>query len=204
MKSLQVLNPNEILFFDIETTYPAKSPNFLDKRTDEFIGYNSQRRRKSKKIIFENTPLQYGIGKIVCICGVLDEDWVYSSEDDERKQIETFMNAVSNVNHICGHNVKRFDIPYIIGRCLKLDISIEPIVSSEIIDTSDLLGDKYVSLEHLSYLCNLESSKSGIQGKDVPSAYYNGRFIEIMEYCMNDVQNTYLIFKKVCSLIKKT
>ncbi|MDR2337882.1 MAG: 3'-5' exonuclease [Deltaproteobacteria bacterium] len=117
-----------------------------------------------------------------------------------------------NLKTLCGHNIKEFDVPYLARRMLingislpaVLDISGKKPWETQFLDTLELwkFGDRknYTSLNLLTHLFNIPSSKDDIDGSQVASVYYNEKNLErIAEYCEKDVVAVVRLFQKLCS-----
>ncbi len=104
--------------------------------------------------------------------------------------------------HICGHNLKNFDIPMLAKRMIINGISPSVMLPSydtkpwevKAIDTKDVWQyGAYTSIGSLDLLCTslgVPSPKEGeITGDKVHTAYWNdGKLKEITEYCERDVR----------------
>src|SRR5688572_1670103 len=92
------------LFFDIETSYNIVSTWRAGYKID--IPYQS--------ILKER--------QIICICyGWEGEKKIYSLKwgKDDKKMLQQFIKVASKADEIVGHNIDRFDTPWIKTRCLK-------------------------------------------------------------------------------------
>ncbi|MES2794453.1 MAG: 3'-5' exonuclease [Bacteroidota bacterium] len=111
---------------------------------------------------------------------------------------------------LCAHNGKEFDFPYLSRRMLingiklpkALDFSGKKPWEVPHYDTLEMwkFGDKkqYTSLETLSAVFGIESSKTDMAGDEVNSVYYKENNLEkIREYCLEDVVALAQIFLKL-------
>ena len=105
-----------------------------------------------------------------------------------------------------GHNIVGFDLPFLKKRCIVnrirppsfIPFSAKPWDGS-IFDTMiqwDSSKDKRISLNNLAHALG-EGSKGGVSGADVWPMYKAGQFQEIADYCMNDVELTRNIHKRM-------
>lgn len=111
---------------------------------------------------------------------------------------------------LCAHNGKEFDFPYLCRRMLvngielpkALDFSGKKPWEVPHLDTLEMwkFGDKkqYTSLEMLSALFEIESSKIEMAGNEVNTVYYiDNNLNKIREYCLEDVIALAQIFLKL-------
>jgi hypothetical protein len=160
-------------------------------------------------------------GKIVCISfGVFSGDLEKITSfygEDERDILEKANKILANSRtknfKIAGQNIKNFDIPFIGKRML-----INSVVPDNIIQTwnkkpwetsfTDLAeifsfgawGQTFSSLDLVSHVLGVKSSKSLMEGSKVHSSYWKQNMIEeIKNYCEEDVLCTMNCFKKISS-----
>ena len=127
--------------------------------------------------------------------------------ENEADVIRTFYQAVAGLDSIgirkpifCGHNIREFDIPYLLRRTLINGIDIPAVLNFQdskpwelpVLDTMQLwkFGDhkNYTSLNLLAACFKLPSPKSTMDGSKVGSAYWKERALdEIAQYCQEDV-----------------
>jgi DNA polymerase III epsilon subunit-like protein len=131
---------------------------------------------------------------------------VKSYQGEERDILENFIKinaaVVSKIAgaQYCGHNIKRFDVPFIAKRILMNGLRLPPnfqifkMKSWEIpfLDTSEIWSfgawqESYASLELLCNSLQIPTPKESINGAMVGEAFYSGRIDEIVEYCERDV-----------------
>ena len=106
----------------------------------------------------------------------------------------------SEKHHLCAHNGKEFDYPFICRRMLInglalpkiLDISGKKPWEVRHLDTMELwkFGDfkHYTSLKLLTHTLNIPSPKTDIDGSQVAQVYYRDNNLErIVRYCEQDV-----------------
>ena len=168
-----------------------------------------------EEFFFTKSPLYAEFGKIVCISvGIFadadDPDMATTfriksfAGDGEREMLDRFT-GVFQINPatakvICGHNISRFDIPFICRRILInglplpsiLDMSNRKPWDMPVIDTFSLwqFNDfkHFTSLEVLAHLFGLPNPKEDMKAIDVGKAYYREDGLsKIVEYCQNDV-----------------
>jgi hypothetical protein len=219
----------KILFLDIETVgiskdydtcvkeYPRLGEQF-DKYFDWFlkrfpedqlIGKNENER---KNLIFSTrTALVPEFAKIVCVsvAFVTDKNEVKKqtfSNDNEEKlltELQILLNRCGKLDfHLCGHNLKNFDIPMIAKRMIINGLKPSSILPSydtkpwevKAIDTKDVWQyGAYTAIGSLDLMCSaldIPTPKGGeVTGDKVHDCYWNkGMLKEIGEYCERDVE----------------
>jgi DNA polymerase elongation subunit (family B) len=142
---------------------------------------------------------------------------------DERELLSTFWDVAKKYEHVVTFNGRGFDVPFIYLRSALLNVSIT---------RKDWLGYRFQTEPHcdlaeqftfygvsgregaarrfnLDFYCKafgIESPKShGVTGMDVNRLLVEGRYREIAEYCLRDVQATlqlYQVWKERLSGIK--
>lgn len=175
---------------------------------------------------YKETGFDASLGRILCI-GYCEENehgeiieqgcfgWNETTqkfETDETILLSEFWQYVRGFQHrvdfIVGHNILGFDLPFIIQRSVIHNI--KPTVNFDmykfqkfpIFDTM-LRWDFYVfkkmtSLKKLAYAMGLKCPKSGdIDGSKIKEAFDQGRFEEIRKYCLQDVEATHNIWRKM-------
>lgn len=128
----------------------------------------------------------------------------YFANHDEATLLTDFKNALEKMDQgqikFCAHNGKEFDYPYLSRRMLVLGISLPSSLnlsgkkSWDIphLDTLEMwkFGDykHYTSLDLLTTLFNIPTSKGELDGSKVNEVYYRDKDLEkIAEYCVGDV-----------------
>lgn len=141
------------------------------------------------------------------------------SGDDEKSLLSNFKDLLEyrfpkNIK-LCAHNGKEFDFPYICRRMTIHGIKLPYILELsnkkpwEVnhLDTMEMwkFGDKkgYTSLDLLTKILDIESSKHSMDGSEVHEYYYNKKDIEsIKKYCIDDVIALVQVFLKMNFLDK--
>lgn len=175
-------------------------PNNIDERT-----------KRINEVFSKRTALVPEFAKIVCVNVqfVTDSGDVKSqsfSGDDEKELLRNCKKILDKCYkldfHICGHNLKNFDIPMLAKRMIINGIAPSSMLPSydtkpwevKAIDTKDVWQyGAYSSIGSLDLLCaslGVPSPKEGdVTGDKVHTAYWNeGRLKEITEYCERDVR----------------
>ncbi|GAA0880315.1 3'-5' exonuclease [Algoriphagus jejuensis] len=214
----------DILFLDIETASVTEKFEELDPRLqEEWIKKERLIRTENPtespgSLFFDRAGIHAEFGKVICV-GVgffqskkKDNKLVYRSKiiaDGNERELLLELNALLNRKKwvLCAHNGKEFDFPYLCRRMLIQGIPLpEPLQIAgkkpwEVrhLDTMELwkFGDykHYTRLELLAAVFGIPTSKEGIDGSQVNTAYYLENDLEkIKKYCLRDVEVTARIF----------
>lgn len=137
--------------------------------------------------------------------------------DDEKQILTEFMNtirAIFNRNakvQIVGHNIKGFDLPYLIKRSIVNGVEVphqfhlQKVKPWEncLLDTNEIWkfgGWNGASLGLICDLLQIPSPKEHMYGGEVAAAYWAGRLEEIKTYCEADVEATMNVMLKMSNL----
>ncbi len=226
---------NKILFIDIETvgidstweSFIENHENLSKKFEDYFDWFKKRFPEDSHMTVGEmfrsKSALVPEFAKIVCVSlGFIDPNnnlKIQSfSGDDEKKlllEVKSLLNKVHKLDfHLCGHNLKNFDIPMMAKRMVINDILPPKIFPSydtkpwdvKALDTKDIWQfGSFGSISSLELMCvslGIESSKNtGISGNQVHETYWSGYGIEsITTYCEEDVKVLVKVIEKLKSL----
>lgn len=212
------------LFLDIETVREYKTyGEFASKRST-----TNWERVAKKHMTDENlspadayekkAALYVEYGKIISVCfGGFDSDFnqkigALSDPSEEallrkvadylEKRYEKFPDTI-----LCGHNIKEFDIPYIVKRMIKYNIKLPTILKNYLSAKSwdqkatdtlydwRMAGSRFMSLDSIAEYLGFESSKQGIvEGSMLGEYYWNDptpyetKIANINSYCKADVR----------------
>ena len=137
--------------------------------------------------------------------------------EDENKILEEFngtMRAVFNKNpsvKLIGHNIKKFDMPWIVKRSLVNGI-IPPTMfhfqkqkpwENCLLDTYEIWkfgGYNSSSLDLICNLFNIPSPKDAMKNYEVSMHYWDGNIENIMKYCEGDVKATMNVMLKMSNM----
>lgn len=223
-----MFHPSEIekfIFFDIETAGQAESSTGLTPRLEklwsdraEFLRdhlsskYPENAGKTDDQLFREKSALQAEFGRIVCI----SFGKVKFNEDAEPtvqivsytgSEEEILTQSLKLINGLCkggvkllGHNIKRFDIPFICKRAFINRMEVPPALQVwdkkpweiAVVDTSELWSfgawqEGFTSLDLLAAVLELPSPKAEMKGSEVHSQFYAGNIDQIKEYCQRDV-----------------
>jgi hypothetical protein len=224
-----------LLFIDIETVGCEKSyvdlknnQPVLHKQFINHIDYFTKRFPETQgmsldEIFYNRMALIPEFGKIVCVSvalvtpnGEIRKQSFYGN--NEKEILSELNNLFRKVNtgryHLCGHNIKNFDIPYIQKRMIIngiLPSSFLPKYDTKpwemkVIDTMELWkfgnSSSIASLELMCSVLGIDSSKEGdVIGNKVHESYWIDNKIEqIKEYCERDVDVLVQIINKLKEL----
>lgn len=141
---------------------------------------------------------------ITCICAKSSDNVRFKvAKRNERELIKGFLRWIKgiNANLIISANGKDFDMPFIFMRAFINDIKYREVRFLEKIARFDLINDitdRRISLDNILRLYKLKT-KTG-NGLNAIKLYQEGKYFELMDYCMNDVEATekaYLVFKEL-------
>lgn len=212
---LSSLELDSLLFFDIETVPVSSSYDELDEEMQELFDIKTAYQRKDGQAaseFYERAGIWAEFGKVVCISvGYFtykngDRQFrVKSFAGEERDLLEEFSNLVEGYfrdssRMLCGHNIKEFDIPFVVRRMLingvkipnKLGMFGKKPWEVNHLDTMELwkIGDykNFTSLKLLTRILDIPSPKDDIDGSEVAKVYYEDNNIDrIIVYCEKDV-----------------
>ncbi|MGC8825024.1 MAG: 3'-5' exonuclease [Bacteroidales bacterium] len=218
----QQINPEKILFLDIETVPMAPSYDRLSASMQKFWDKKSRylaREDQSPTELYEKAGVYAEFGKIVCVgCGIfLEKDGKRRirikaiAGDDEKKVLEDFAKMLekyySSGQFLCAHNGKEFDFPFLARRMLINSIKLPAILNvsgmkpweTPFLDTLEFwkFGDykHYTSLDLLAYLFEIPSPKLDLDGSMVGKVYWEDHDIDrIARYCRADVLTLMQLF----------
>ncbi len=214
----------DILFLDIETASLSEKFEELDPRLqEEWVKKERLIRIENPteapgSLYFDRAGIHAEFGKVICVgvgffqSKMKDKKLVYRSKivaHLEERELLLELKALLEKKKwvLCAHNGKEFDFPYLCRRMLIQGIPLpEPLQIAgkkpwEVrhLDTMEMwkFGDykHYTRLELLAAVFGIPTSKDGIDGSQVNSAYYLEKDLEkIKEYCLRDVEVTARIF----------
>lgn len=137
--------------------------------------------------------------------------------DDEKDVLEQFMKTMvrifqANPNiKIVGHNIKGFDMPFLIRRAIINGVEIPHQLHLQklkpwencLLDTMEVWKFGGWNSASLSLICDvlqIPSPKQNMYGGEVAEAYWAGRLEEIKDYCEDDVEATMNVMLKISNM----
>ena len=228
----------KMLFFDIETAGNVQNSTDLSEKMQELWTSRSEILRnqlaskypdnkdKTDDELFQmKSALHAEFGRVVCVSfgkikfvdGIPTAQIVSYSGTDEIEVLEKSFKLMSGLSKNgvkpMGHNIKRFDVPYL---CKRAFINgIEPATPFQIwdkkpwetslVDTSDLWSfgawqEGFTSLDLLATVLGIDSPKDDIKGDQVHENFWSGNIERITEYCQKDVITLIQIALKLSGL----
>ena len=213
MTSLQ-----NIRFIDIETVPQYATYNEMPEEWKTLWGHKAaymvrNKEEETVETVYSRAGIYAEFGKIICIsCGIVQGSGVGKKlilksfyGHDEKELLMRFCDMLgrwaTDVNkHLCAHNGKEFDFPYLCRRLIIQNLPIPAVLNIrgkkpwEInhLDTMDLwkFGDykNFTSLNLLAYTLGIPSPKDDIDGSMVWQVYWKENNIDrIVTYCQKDV-----------------
>jgi len=219
------INPEHVLFLDIETVPQYPDYNDLDETAKQLYEQKTRYQRKedfTPEEFYDRAGIWAEFGKIVCISvgyfkmkGDVRNFRVTSFHGEEAtllKEFKTLLQTHFNKPQhlLCAHNGKEFDFPYIARRMIihgislpfKLDLFGKKPWQVPHLDTLELwkFGDykTFTSLKLMAHVLGIPSPKDDIDGSDVRDVYYKENDIDrIIIYCEKDTITVAQIFLKL-------
>ena len=216
------INPEGLLFFDIET---VRKQDVLDVDSTEFGLFQYKNRDKATgalmpaeevRALYEKSAALFPPhNKIVCISVGYIRDkklHVKAITGEQKAIIEEFYNMLDNKKFIpCGANIIAFDMPVVRMKAFEeglniilddkfSDVGQKPwTMEDNFVDIMALFKGTYynaLSLNELAYMSGVPSSKDDIDGSQVSDVFYReeGGIDRIATYCNKDVICTAKIF----------
>lgn len=215
-----------ILFLDVETV-PIKY-NYNDLGTyekqlwDTKVKHLEKENISTKHLYEEKAGVYAEFSKIVCVSTAI----LYKEKSKRKIRVKSFyshdekevlagfsqlVNAHFNgpQHHLCAHNGREFDFPFLCRRLLINNMKLPGILSingkkpweTRFLDTMELwrFGDhrNFTSLELLAHLFGVPSPKEDLRGEDVKHVYYKeGDLERISDYCKRDALTVAQLFLK--------
>jgi uncharacterized protein YprB with RNaseH-like and TPR domain len=211
---LKKINPEHILFLDIETVPKFADYNDLDALSKQLWEQKTQYQRKEEFTaaeFYDRAGIWAEFGRIICISvgyfnlkGDVRKFRVTSFHGDEVTILKDFKNLLethfSRPQHLlCAHNGKEFDFPYIARRMIitgialpfKLNLFGKKPWEVPHLDTMELwkFGDykTFTSLKLMAHVLGIPSPKDDIDGSEVRDVYYKEKDLDrIIQYCEKD------------------
>jgi predicted PolB exonuclease-like 3'-5' exonuclease len=162
-------------------------------------------------------------GKIKFIDNVPTAQIISYSGDDEvdilNKSFKLMNGLTKNGIKLVGHNIKRFDVPFLCKRAFihgiepaaPLQIWDKKPWETSLTDTSELWSfgawqEGFTSLDLLATVLGIDSPKDDIKGDQVHDNFWAGNIDRITEYCQKDVITLIQIALRLSNLnqIEKT
>jgi DNA polymerase elongation subunit (family B) len=207
----------DILFLDVETVGCVEKYDQLGERLKaqwarKASFFKREEDQTDEDLFYEKAGIYAEFGKIVVIAigkytenekGEMCLRTKYFADHDEKKLLTEFKATLEKqdpATKLCAHNGKEFDFPYLSRRMLVNGIVLPSLLDFAgrrpwdvpHIDTMELwkFGDykHYTSLDLLTAIFQIPSSKGNMDGSMVSQVYYQERDLtKIATYCIGDV-----------------
>lgn len=162
-------------------------------------------------------------GRVACVSfGVFTPEGLeritsFYGEDEKdilEKSNKVLANSRTKGYKIAGQNIKNFDVPYLGKRMLINKITPDPIIQTwnkkpwetPFLDLAEIFafgawGQTFSSLDLISHVLGVPTSKDNMEGSQVHSYYWKGgdSIESIKDYCEQDVVCTMNCFKEISS-----
>lgn len=207
----------DILFLDVETVGCVEKYDQLGERLKaqwarKASFFKREEGETDEDLFYEKAGIYAEFGKIVVIAigkytenekGELCLRTKYFADHDEKKLLIEFKATLEKLDpgtKLCAHNGKEFDFPYLSRRMLVNEIVLPSLLDFAgrrpwdvpHLDTMELwkFGDykHYTSLDLLTAIFQIPSSKGNMDGSMVTQVYYQEKDLtKIASYCIGDV-----------------
>lgn len=212
------------LYLDIETI-PAQTERAKDriastvkppaqmKKADTIAAWEKDGKEQAIIEAIDKTSFDGGLGHVCCIGWATDNARPISktamSISEEKSILEAFFEIVDSNNDtpptVVGHYISGFDIRFLTQRAIALGVRIpfwwphdaKP-WGNDIFDTMiKWAGPKgTISLDNLCFALGVEG-KGDVDGSMVAQMFSDGRYAEIRDYCVEDVERVRKVHKKM-------
>ncbi|WP_374951370.1 3'-5' exonuclease [Mucilaginibacter sp.] len=218
---LEQYDLGNLMVLDIETVPQYSSFDELPDVLQELWDLKTQYQRKDEtpREFYERAGIWAEFGKIVCISvgiflngkktGLRVKSFAGHEEKDLLEEFSRMLTGQPLSIILCAHNGKEFDFPYICRRMLLNGVQFPPHLQItgkkpwEIphLDTMELwkFGDfkNYTSLNLLTAIFNIPTSKDDIDGSQVGHVYWvEDDLPRICTYCQKDVIATAQLIRR--------
>lgn len=219
-----MLKALDVLVLDIETTCTV-DPVVMDRIASKvkppatmsvpatIAKWEKEKKPDAIKEAISRTALGGAYGQIVAIgYGAIydgqDQPVRVETSRDEKSLLYDLMSLP--VDHGCfpklvGHHISGFDIPLIRQRCIVNGIKMAHWFPKDPKPWSDTICDTMVawagardtiSLSELAFVLGIEVAET-IPGSEVPQAWADGMFEDVLAHCSEDVRVTREIYKRI-------
>ncbi len=220
LKNLLIIDIETVSSFKEYSEMPERLQQLWDKKASFLRNDDNQ---NSQDLYWGRAAIYAEFGRII----VISVGYFYSKENEplslrvkslsshnEKDLLEKFVSLLNNFDQdiltLCGHNGKEFDFPYLCRRLSIHQIPLPTVLDTSSkkpwevnhIDTMEMwkFGDRksFTSLDLLTAIFEIPSSKSDIDGSMVNQVYYNEDGLDrISWYCANDVIATAQLYLRM-------
>lgn len=213
------LTNKPLLYFDMEWVPAAydfeqlrkTNPTLAEaweRRCDKWKLQGKHEGKTASEIWSEESGFFPEFIQIICItCGYYKEgkfalqSFYGDNEKDILSKVHELFNKVAGKYQLCGHSIKRFDMPYLAKRLAIHGFTIPWLLNNgakkpweiECVDLAEEWGfgcnqEKYTPLDWICVSLGIETPKQDIAGHMVSHAYWQElRLEDIKDYCERDV-----------------
>jgi hypothetical protein len=211
-------------FSKLEETHPRKADLWKTKCEKASVK-DPEKWQDASQAYIDNTALSPEFGRIVCasFLHIVGEnvdgkaqyrgrvksfyDNLATEESEKKLVLEPIAELLENISktgrnyRLCGHNIKKFDVPFLAKRMIMNGVSVPPLLQTwgkkpwELthVDTGELWSmgawDQYVSLDLLSCSLGVPSPKENMKGEYVGRSFWeDSDYEKIRIYCEEDVK----------------
>ena len=225
MEALRYVNPEKVLFLDIETSPQYPDYGSIPPPMRELWDLKSRKLRRDEEgkerspaESYSSAGIYAEFGKVISITVGMFSGRKFRMKtffgDDERIILEEFSSLLTKhyntVSHyLCAHNGKEFDFPFLARRILVnglklpkiLDLSGKKPWEVRHLDTMELwkFGDykNYTSLNLLAHIFGIPSPKDDIDGSMIYKVYWEQKdWDRIIQYNRKDVLTVAQLFQR--------
>lgn len=218
---------NVKIFLDIETVKSSREdlPGFIAKKLKPPGNIKKEEsiekwwKEKSQESIHEKilkTPLSGDYGEIISISWAVNDNPINNvfrkKGESERVLLEKFTSLVTEevgvraISLWVGHNISKFDLPFLYKRMIINQIETLPGMpinpkqwDKSVFDTSaEWAGyGNYISQDELCFILGLPQKPDDINGSNVGGHYENENYEKIIEYNNSDVETVRNIYNRL-------
>jgi DNA polymerase elongation subunit (family B) len=218
---LEQYDLGNLMVLDIETVPQYSDNDDIPENLQELWAHKTQHQRNEEtpKEFYDRAGIWAEFGKIVCISvgifkqgkstGLRVKSFAGHEEKELLKDFSKMLSRQPPSIILCAHNGKEFDLPYICRRMLINGVQFPPHLQIQgkkpweinHLDTMELwkFGDykNYTSLNLLTAIFNIPTSKDDIDGSQVGHVYWVENDLQrICTYCQKDVIATAQLIRR--------
>jgi len=212
------------LYWDIETSPKAGSPvDFVElveapksyKKQESIDKWLDENAESAAEEMHRKTSLNPEDGSILCIAYAIDDKPVQVltvkepfNDLAEAEVLVDFFNMIDTLNEpvFIGHNLKGFDLPFVMKRSMILGYAPPRSLheawskrySDSVYDTMEKWAGwgKFIGQTRLGEVLKIDHTDL-MTGAEVYDKIYDGKIDEVAEYCKGDVEFVRKIYRKM-------
>lgn len=184
---------------------------------DEALSQEESKYQATLKKAYEKCALDGAMNHIICIGVAIDDAAPVSlsihSHEQERDNLRRFYDYLQEhcgdyAHTWIGHNISGFDFKILRQRSIVLGVQWPVFLQRAFQDKwGDAVYDTmlrwsndrrdYISLDKLCHVFGIESSKQNMHGDEVYKYWLEGKYQEIANYCIGDVDKTRAVYRNM-------